>query len=267
MKKLLLWYLSLLSLQIQAQVIHTTDNDTLYNQVDKNDLRQGYWKTYYDNGSIKYEGYFKDNKPVGEFKRYFENKVIKSIMVFEDDGETAYTNIFYENGKLAAEGIYINQEKDGVWKYYSYYDEFLSIEEVYSMGIKNGKSTKFYKSGQISETLNWTEGHKNGEWIQYFTNGKYKIIGSYKDGKLHGKFVVYYDTGIPNVVGTYYENLRDGDWIIYDRKGKTDYKIEYNKGIAKNQKELDLREQEKLDQLMKNKGKFEDPDKTGNIIR
>ncbi|MCK4344678.1 MAG: toxin-antitoxin system YwqK family antitoxin [Bacteroidales bacterium] len=265
-KRLMIGGLLLLTVQIFAQV-PLSDKDTLLNQVDKNGLKQGYWKKYYDNGNIKYEGYFKNDKPTGELKRYFENNVIQSILVFKENGKIAETKIFYQNGKLAAEGTYVDKIKDGVWKYYSYYGEFLSMEEVYSMGVKNGKSIKFYSDGQISESLNWTKGNKDGEWIQYFTNGKRKLYGTYKDGKLHGTFVIYYDTGIPNVAGNYLEDLRDGDWIIYDEKGKIELKIEYLKGIAKNQDELDRRETEKLNDLLKNKGKFEDPGKTGNIIR
>ncbi|GAH37310.1 unnamed protein product, partial [marine sediment metagenome] len=66
-KRLMIGGLFLLTAQIFAQV-PLSDKDTLLNQVDKNGLKQGYWKKYYDNGNIKYEGYFKNDKPTGELK-------------------------------------------------------------------------------------------------------------------------------------------------------------------------------------------------------
>ena len=48
------------------------DQDSAINQTDAKGLKQGFWKAKFDNGRIKYEGYFKDNHPVGELKRYYE---------------------------------------------------------------------------------------------------------------------------------------------------------------------------------------------------
>ena len=47
--------------------------DTLKNYTDINGLKQGYWQKKYYNGNIKYEVYFKNNKPIGEFKRFYES--------------------------------------------------------------------------------------------------------------------------------------------------------------------------------------------------
>ena len=41
------------------------------NKTDNNGLKQGKWIKYHSNGKIKYEGNFKDDKPIGQMKRYY----------------------------------------------------------------------------------------------------------------------------------------------------------------------------------------------------
>ena len=47
------------------------------NQTDKNGLRQGQWQKKYPNGQLMYEGQFKDDKPCGDWIRYFEGGQVK----------------------------------------------------------------------------------------------------------------------------------------------------------------------------------------------
>jgi antitoxin component YwqK of YwqJK toxin-antitoxin module len=56
-------------------------------------------------------------------RRYFEDGTIKAIMKFDATGVKAYAQLFYQAGPLGAEGIYINSQKDSVWKYYSFYTQ------------------------------------------------------------------------------------------------------------------------------------------------
>ena len=36
-----------------------------------------------------YDGFFKDDHPVGEFKRYYEDNTLKSVLIYSDDGKEA----------------------------------------------------------------------------------------------------------------------------------------------------------------------------------
>src|SRR4030042_426354 len=92
-------------------------NDTVFNQTDKQGKKQGYWKVRYEKGSIKYTAFFKDDKPVGELKRYFEDSTLKAVLNFRPGGIKAYAKLYYQAGPLAAEGLYINSVKDSTWKY------------------------------------------------------------------------------------------------------------------------------------------------------
>ena len=233
--------------------------DTVFNETDQNGLKQGFWRKFHDNGTLKYEGFFVNDKPVGVFKRYYDNKIIQSVMDFEDDGITASARIFYNNGLLAGEGIYIGQQKDGEWKYYSYYDTTLSYVENYSLGEKHGVSIKFYEDGQVSEELNFNHGKKEGDWIQYYSDGTVYLKSSFKNGMLEGAYTVYFESGIVSVKGHFHLDKKQGEWFIYDEQGASLVKFTFDKGIALNQDELNKEQHELLEQLEENKGKFRDP--------
>ena len=117
----------------------TTNNNTL-NFTDKNGHKQGYWKKSYQNGKPAYEAYFKDDKPVGEHKRYHMNGKLNAVMKFDAKTGIAKTTLYDKNGILQAKGYYKNKLKDSVWQYYKGEDIFLS-EETYSDGKKQGKGS------------------------------------------------------------------------------------------------------------------------------
>jgi len=52
----------------------------LVNQTDAGNLKQGYWERYYPNGKPMYQGYFRDDVPVGEMKRYYESGNLQAIL-------------------------------------------------------------------------------------------------------------------------------------------------------------------------------------------
>src|SRR5512133_963446 len=113
-------------------------SDTIFNQTDANNRKQGYWKKNYPNGKPMYKGFFKDDKPAGEMRRYFESGALKAVMNYDISGENAFTKIFYEDGSPAAEGKYTGSLKDSIWTYYSYYSRKISAIESYSKGKREG---------------------------------------------------------------------------------------------------------------------------------
>ena len=86
---------------------------------------------------VMYDGFFKDDHPVGEFKRYYENNTLKSLLIFREDGKEADATIYHPNGYISSKGKYINQMKEGKWKFFSaIYNGYLISEELYSANIK-----------------------------------------------------------------------------------------------------------------------------------
>lgn len=239
--------------------------DTVFNQTDKQSKKQGFWKVKYPNGAIKYTARFKDDKPIGLLRRYFEDKTMKAEMVFDATGTKAKAKIYYQDGPLAGEGNYVNSLKDSTWNYYSYYTKTISNRETYIKGKKNGLSISYYPNGKIAEELNWKNDIRHGIWHQYYENGVLKMSAEFLNGKRNGAFMLNYPDKKPEWKGLYKNDIKEGQWLHYGPDGKNDSTLAYKNGVASNAKELDDKEQELLKQIEKKKGKIPEPDE--NNIR
>jgi antitoxin component YwqK of YwqJK toxin-antitoxin module len=251
--------LALITLLAIATIASFSQTDTVFNQLDKNGLKQGYWKKNYPNGNLMYKGYFKDGKPMGEIKRYFESGELKAIMQYKEGEERVYARIFYDTGELASEGYYIDEKKDSTWKYYSYYTNTLNASENYNIGVKNGFEKHYYENQQVSEEIEWKDDVKNGVWNQYFDNGKLKLKTTNSKNKVHGVYVVYYPDGSLYIVGGYIDNKRHGKWVFYDENKQVKSEITYNYGKADNEEEIMKKDSAYFQMVEKNLGKFAEP--------
>jgi antitoxin component YwqK of YwqJK toxin-antitoxin module len=234
--------------------------DTVFNKVDENGLKQGFWKKYYPSGNLNYSGFFKDNKPVGILKRYYESGNLKAIMNFDSTGTYAETKLYYEDGQLAAEGYYYNSLKDSLWKYYSYYEGSVISDEIFEKGIKNGMSHKYYPNGNITEKTEWKDNIKNGIWEQYYEDGSVRLKSAYNNGRLSGDFIVYYPNGSIHIKGHYLEGKRHGKWVFYDDENNVNLEMNFIYGDAENEEALTRKQQEYFQQMDKNIGRFKDPE-------
>ncbi|MFN8241271.1 MAG: toxin-antitoxin system YwqK family antitoxin [Bacteroidales bacterium] len=238
--------------------------DTI-NRTDTKGMKQGYWIKKYPNGNRQYEGYFRNDKPVGILRRYFDTDTLRSVMMHKPDGKTVETIIYHPNGYIASKGTFVNQIKEGIWEFYSSASKnHLMLSETYHDNLKDGETLKYYPSGAILEKMNYSKDIKNGSWTQYYPDGRICLKTNYVNGKLEGKFEVLYPDGKPQYTGVYRNDSRDGKWKVFNTDGSLKKEIEYVMGKAKNP-ELIKEETEYLDALEKNKGKIADPEKTGTI--
>ena len=233
------------------------------NQTDRQGRKQGRWIKTYPDGNLQYEGTFKDNHPVGEFKRYYEDRTLKSVLTFSPDGRTADAVLYYPNGFIGSTGQYTDQKKEGKWKFYSPVNKgSLIMEEEYRENQRNGPSVKFYEDRTIAVKMNYVNDKREGEWTEYYPDGKLFLRSAYSTGKLNGKFETWFQNGKPEFSGFYKNNLREGNWKIYNEDGSLKYDINYNAGISDNpQMEKDV--VHFFDSLDKIKDKANDPEKTG----
>jgi antitoxin component YwqK of YwqJK toxin-antitoxin module len=237
--------------------------DTI-NRTDQKGLKQGYWIKRFPSGTRQYEGWFRDDKPVGTFRRYYETDTLRSVMIHSTDGKSAEAVLYHPNGMIASKGVYVNQLKEGKWSFYSTAQkDYLICEEFYRKNLKEGASLKYYPSGAILEKITYIGDIKHGEWLQYYPDGKVSLRANYVKGILEGTFEYYYPDGKPEYRGQYKNNARDGIWLVYKRDGKLKNKVEYVNGKAMNP-ELFINETRYLDSLERNRWKLEDPEKTGS---
>jgi antitoxin component YwqK of YwqJK toxin-antitoxin module len=252
---------SLLAISVMA----TCQTDTDINKTDKLGKKQGHWIKKYPNESIMYDGFFKDNHPVGEFKRYFDDQTLKSLLIFSEDGKEVIATVYHPNGFISSKGKYVSQRKEGKWQFFSPSNNgYLICEELYSGNLKNGLSLKFYPDSTIAERLNYINDIRQGEYIQYYPDGAVCLKSNYLNGKINGKFEVWFENGKIEFSGQYKNDGRDGLWHIYNNDGALKYKVEYLEGVPKDH-QMDIDESDYLDSLEKSKGKIPDPEKTGVI--
>lgn len=260
LKILIISLLSILSAVSPAQ------ESASINLTDKDGRKQGEWIKKYPNGNIQYQGVFKDDHPVGKFIRYNENSSLQTVLIHSDDGKTAEAIHYHTDGVIASKGKYVNQKKEGTWKFYSAETEgYLICEEDYSKGVRNGESRKFYPDSSLIEKVRYVNDKKEGELVQYHPNGRIYFRAFYSKGLLNGKFEAWYENGKPELSGTYKNNYREGKWFIFNNDGSLRYELDYKAGITRNRL-MDIETSDFLDKVEKNSGKIADPEKT-DVIR
>ena len=243
-----------------------SSGDTIFNQTDKQGLKQGFWKVKYPNGAIKYTVYYKNNKPLGVMKRYFDDNTLMAELVFSLNTAKIKAKLYFQGGPLAAEGIYSQKDvKDSIWNYYSFYTKNLTSRENYINGKKEGISYAYFSDGKVAEERSWKKGLSDGIWKQYFENGTNKFSTFFIGGKCEGVFILNYPDNRVELTGMYKDDKREGKWIHYNVEGKEDSIIEYKDGVALNAAELETKEQKLLEEIDKQKGKIPEPDET-NIM-
>ena len=232
------------------------------NYTDDKGLRQGYWERKYPDGNIQYHGTFKNDHPVGELIRYFPGGSKMAVMFFCDEGRRADAQLYYEDANLAARGIYVDEKKDSIWEYFSFYDNYLASTETYDMGKKEGLSAVYYTNGRVAESFWYENDLRNGPWRQYYENGSLRIEAEFENDQRHGSFVFYSSAGRIEMKGYYHRNRMYGEWTFYDEFGDQVSVINYIEGIPENEKELIDEQQEMFRKIEQMRGKIPEPDES-----
>jgi antitoxin component YwqK of YwqJK toxin-antitoxin module len=198
------------------------------NQIDAQGRKQGSWTKKDAEGKLIYQATFKDDKPVGEMKRFHLNGVVKAIINFEEGSDISDAQLFDERGKIIAKGKYAGQKKTGAWNYLK--DNKIVATETYQDGKKNGISKRFYQTGELLEESNWRNDRLNGIYRTYFQNGKPYLECNYSEGLRNGVFVIWFPNEVQELNGFYANNIQDKEWNYFDENGKLLYTLEYSGG-------------------------------------
>jgi antitoxin component YwqK of YwqJK toxin-antitoxin module len=195
--------------------------------VDSKGLKQGHWIKK-ENGIKKYDGYFKDDKPVGLFTHYFSTGSIKATADHRGNG-VVYSKLFHLNGKLKASGKFINEKKDSTWSFYDEEEKLISKED-FKDNVKNGISQSFHKNGKLSEECSYKHDLEEGLCKEYFESGTLRKEVNYVSGMSEGKYRLYFFNGLPAVAGQFTQGLKEGEWLEYNEDGSTKLKQQFAAG-------------------------------------
>jgi len=101
---------------------------------------------YYNDGTIKQKGNFKNGVKNGKWTHYYQNGYIWSEGYFDNGLREGMSIVYFNNGNKQYEGSYSSGKPDGKWSFYN----------------ENGEKLKvvLYKNGKIISTENLTVPYK-----------------------------------------------------------------------------------------------------------
>ncbi len=210
------------------------------NRKDGNGRKQGRWYVFYEQGNLKSEVTYRDDKKNGYFKEYAENGDLLKISKYVDDlilpeaeeiQKLEVQNEYYPDGKIKISAMFRNGIPEGVKREYAadghvekayLYKNGVIIAEgiVKEDGNRDGPWKDFYTDGSLKAEGTYTNGKQTGEWKYYHQNGKLEQAGKFnKLGKLEGTWKWYFDNGLLLKEENYRNGLKDGLSTEYDEAG------------------------------------------------
>lgn len=232
------------------------------NYLDANNKKQGFWSKRDEQGNKVFEGTFKNNIPVGEFKRFHPNGQIKHLMNYNAENPLDVSaKIFDANGVLISQGTFYDQKKHGLWQYFE--NNKLIAEDMYDKGVLDGTSTIYWQNTankQTTEVKNWSQGKKHGAWLWFYETGQLRMVAYYVNNKLEGDFTVYYANGVTLLSGVYKNDMRDGDWVYRNEDGSVQTILQYANGKMLNEDEYEREQTRLINEQWKDMPDFAEPD-------
>lgn len=222
------------------------------NRTDKNGVKQGLWRQFYNNGIIKEEISYLNGKRNGYLKKYDENGTLLSIEKYVNDEPVVFAEElkeyeirrdYHSNGIVKIEGSYFNNKPDGIRREFDstgkiikgyVFNEGVLIGEglLDAMGKKQGPWKEYYESGEIMAKGNYKNGNRVGQWLFYHKNGKIEQEGSFTSkGIPDGEWKYYYETGQVLKEETFMNGENDGDYTEYNDSGKVIVKGQFSEGF------------------------------------
>ncbi|MDR1699458.1 MAG: toxin-antitoxin system YwqK family antitoxin [Prevotellaceae bacterium] len=234
MKKLIVSLSFLISLSAFSQ-----------NITDAQGLKQGQWKKLYPNGQIMYEGTFKDDQPIGEMTRYYENGIIRSKQIFTPNSDISTAEHYNTEGNLFSKGTYKGQLREGEWQYFA--NDVKVMTEQFKDGKKNGVSKEFTTTGGVIDETNWTNDVRTGVRKRFFDDGKIYTEMTYDAaGILNGEAKMYFENTALATRGTYKDGKKEGKFEFFNPDGTPDFSFEARAGVITGQFFPDERQRQML---------------------
>ncbi len=212
------------------------------NRTDKVGRKQGSYREYYENGSVKMEEHFLDDQLHGYYREFDVRGVVVTAMRYErgeikeeiDEDMRELLDMkstFDEQGRLIFTGGYKEGIPIGIHRFY---DTLGVVENAYQynqMGQKTGEGVineqgrrsgtwkDLYTSGELRASGNYLNNLKSGAWTYYFMNGGIEQKGRFDKGRFQGLWIWYYPNGNMWREESYFNGREDGLFTEYDQEG------------------------------------------------
>lgn len=215
-------------------------------------LKQGEWKEFYPEGTIRKEMTYRDDRLHGYYKEYDKRGMLVLTMLYdngaivksevEDEPDIEIVNRYDSTGRLTYNGPYRNDVPVGIHREYGeqgqvinafiYNDNGLLLSEgiVDESGNQNGKWKDYYPDGKIKAEGVYNNNRRSGMWKFYNNSSGVEQTGSYNNGRPDGLWQWYYNDGSILREEEYFQGFRDGSYTEYDRDGSIIVTGQYTDG-------------------------------------
>ncbi|MGZ4037789.1 MAG: toxin-antitoxin system YwqK family antitoxin [Bacteroidia bacterium] len=196
------------------------------------------YKTYYDDGILKYEGPYIDGVKVGLHYHYREKYQCDSSLFKRDDSTDVYIKklicrnvpvpdsaIGYNEGIVIEKGAVDSlRNKIGVWMEYHNTGEFRA-KGLYAGGNRVNNWEFYYPNGKLEQKGKYDKkGRPQGQWQWFYEDGALMRTENYVNGKREGTMTDYTEDGKILTQGEYVDNMKEGLWVyneaVYRDVGK-----------------------------------------------
>jgi len=213
----------------------------------KEDLKEGLWISYFEDGNKKYEEqYLNDNKN-GKSIAYFETGEISAAEEYLNGQKTGKSIAYFKTGRISSETEYLNDLRHGHWICYHENgnksqegDEFNGSPtghwiNYFESGAKSSEGdtgsgyTDYYEDGHVSGQMS-----ANGHWTAWYNNRNKKEEGDYRDDDFNhdrtGHWTSYFEDGIKASEGAYEKDRPVGRWIYWWPNGNRKMEGDFAEG-------------------------------------
>jgi len=199
--------------------------------IDEEGIKDGPWKEYYPNGVLKSIGTYDKGNRIGGWKFYYPNEQLEQIGFYNKDGKADGSwTWYYSTGDLLRQESYFNGMIDG-----------FSIEyDEYGVVIAEGEYIEDYREGEWKYNYGdhksegeYSIGMRHGKWKSYYSDGILNFEGEFIEDNPNGRHTWYWPDGTKKTEGNYIMGLKDKEWIKYNYDGTPFISITYENGVEK----------------------------------
>ena len=226
-------------LKYQGGILASVDK---LNRKDELGKKQGIYKEFYEDGTLKSEKKYKDDVMDGYVKTYdikgnlINTEKFNNGKVVKNAPELAKLDVFhefYEDGTMKYEGGYINGMPVGT--HYHYRQKYVCDSLPIARDDTSDVMIKKYvcRNRAIPDSaITFNEGikieygavdsmrNRIGVWSEYHNTGEFRGKGLYANDKRIGDWIFYYATGPIEQKGRYDKKGRaQGDWKWFYENG------------------------------------------------
>jgi uncharacterized protein len=198
-------------------------------KVDKAEkVKDGPGKIFWDDGSLRGEGIFKNFQKDGKWTLYPKGSSAKLAEGnYINDKQNGPWIYYHKNGMKSLEGIFEDDQKTGPWTaFYETGEKMWEAKYVIrntefgKVGGIEGKKMTYFASGKVKMEEEYVNAEKTGKSQEYYENGTPKEISWFNKDKHNGKSNVYWENGKIKEQGIYQDDLKNGEWKFFFDNGQ-----------------------------------------------